>query len=72
MNNNCETRIERDFIGVREIPAAALYGINSLRAAENFALTGRKIAPEAIRAIGMIKKSAAQANRDLQIIAPEK
>jgi len=65
-------RIEKDFLGEREIEADVLYGINSLRAAENFVLTGRRIAPEAIRAIGMIKKAAARSNGELGLIESEK
>lgn len=65
-------RIEKDFIGEREIEAEALYGINSLRASENFILTGRRLASEAIRAIGMIKKAAARSNGDLSLIDAEK
>ncbi len=39
-------RIEKDLIGEREVPPEAYYGIHTLRAAENFKLTGRSIHPE--------------------------
>ncbi len=58
-------RIEKDFIGSLEIPADALYGINTQRAMENFPITGRKLAPSMIRAMAMIKKAAARSNSDL-------
>lgn len=56
-------RIERDSIGTREIPAGAYYGIGSLRGAENFQITGRKLHPEFVRALAEIKKAAALTNR---------
>ncbi len=65
-------RIEYDFIGQLELPVDAYYGINSARAAENFSLTGRKIPSEMIRAIAMIKKSAAMAHFDLNELKEEK
>ncbi|MDR2489500.1 MAG: aspartate ammonia-lyase [Desulfovibrio sp.] len=53
-------RVEKDFLGEREIPAEALYGIHSLRAAENFALGYRPAHPRLIRAMILVKKAAAQ------------
>lgn len=55
-------RIEEDFLGKKEIPEGAYYGIQSLRAVENFPITGYKIQSELIVAIAMVKKSAALAN----------
>ncbi len=58
------TRIEKDFLGERELPAQALYGINTLRAVENSPLTGRTIAsePAFVTAMTMVKQAAAEAN----------
>ncbi len=55
-------RIEKDFLGTMEIPKDVYYGIQSLRAIENFPITGLKVDPELIRAFAIVKKSAAQAN----------
>src|ERR1700741_65940 len=57
-------RIEHDFLGEREVPAEAYYGVQTLRGAENFPITGYRIHPALIRAMGIVKKSAALANRD--------
>src|SRR3954464_3952877 len=59
-----ETRIEHDFLGDREVPKDAYYGIQTLRGAENFPITGYRIHPSLIRAMGIVKKAAALANRD--------
>ena len=57
-------RIEKDFLGEREIPEEVYYGIQTLRATENFPITGYKIQPELIRALGIVKKAAALANME--------
>ena len=57
-------RMEHDFLGEREVPADAYYGVQTLRGAENFPITGYRIHPALIRAMGIVKKSAALANRD--------
>jgi aspartate ammonia-lyase len=58
------TRIEHDFLGDREVPADAYYGVQTLRGAENFPITGLPIHPALIRAMAIVKKAAALANRD--------
>jgi len=58
------TRIEHDFLGDREVPADAYYGVQTLRGAENFPITGLPIHPALIRAMAVVKKAAALANRD--------
>ncbi|OXS74247.1 aspartate ammonia-lyase [Domibacillus enclensis] len=57
-------RVEQDFLGVKQLPADAYYGIQTARASENFPITGNKIAPELIRAFAIVKKAAALANRE--------
>ena len=58
-------RQEYDLLGSKEIPAGAYYGIQTLRALENFPITGSKPGKELIEAIAMVKKAAALANREL-------
>ena len=65
-----KTRIEHDLIGEREVPAHAYWGIHTLRAVENFPITGTPIAsyPALIEALAAIKQAAALANRDLGLL----
>jgi aspartate ammonia-lyase len=67
------TRIERDFLGDREISDDCYYGIQTVRAEENFHITGVPIStqPSFIRAFGMVKKAAALANRDCGVLLPD-
>lgn len=57
-----QMRQEHDSIGFKDIPADAYYGIQTLRAAENFAITGLNMHPEIINSIVQIKKAAAITN----------
>lgn len=57
-------REERDSIGIKLVPDEAYYGIQSLRGAENFKITGRGMHPQLIRAIVELKKAAAITNCD--------
>jgi aspartate ammonia-lyase len=63
-------RIEKDFLGEREIPDAVYYGVQTLRGIENFKITGLPISlePFFIQAFGYVKKAAAMANRDLGVL----
>ena len=56
-------RIEYDLIGSLEIPVSAYYGIQSLRAKNNFNISGRKMNPQFIISLAEIKKAAALTNR---------
>jgi len=58
-------RIEKDSLGERQLPDDAYYGINTLRAFENFSVSGQKVHPELIKALTVIKEAAARANADL-------
>ena len=64
------SRIEHDFLGERPIPADAYYGIQTLRALENFHITGipLKAEPLFVQALAFVKKGAALANRDLGVL----
>lgn len=59
-------RIEKDFLGEKEVPVDAYYGVQTIRAVENFPLTGYRIHEELIIALAMVKKAAALANMDVQ------
>ena len=58
-------RIERDSMGELKVPADALYGAQTQRAVQNFPISGLTMPREFIRALGLIKSAAAQANADL-------
>ncbi len=66
-------RIEKDFLGERQIPDNVYYGVQTLRGIENFMITGLPISlePFFIQAFGYVKKAAAMANRDLGVLAPD-
>lgn len=57
-------RIERDSIGEKKVPVSAYYGVQSLRAKENFKISGTRVHPEFINAIVLVKKAAALANKN--------
>jgi len=59
------TRTETDALGSRQVPSEALWGIHTLRALDNFPLTGRPLHPMLVRALGWVKLAAAQTNRRL-------
>jgi fumarate hydratase class II len=58
-------RIERDSMGELKVPADALWGAQTQRAVDNFPISGMPMPREFIRALGLIKSAAAQANMDL-------
>ena len=60
-----ETRTEKDYMGSMEVPASALYGASTQRAVLNFPISGHGFGREFIRALGLIKWSAAEANLEL-------
>ena len=59
------TRTERDLLGEREVPAAALWGIHTLRSVDNFPLSGRRVWPSLVHAYGLVKQACARTNREL-------
>ncbi len=61
-------RIERDSMGELEVPAKALWGAQTQRAVNNFPISGRPMPPAFIRALGLIKRACAEANRDLELL----
>src|SRR5881227_1542854 len=62
------TRLEKDSMGTKEIPADVYYGIQTLRAVENYPISGMKAHPTLIRAFGMVKRAAAEANKELGLV----
>ncbi len=56
------TRLERDSLGERQVPEDVYYGIQTLRATENFPVSGIMARPEFVKAFAMVKKAAALSN----------
>lgn len=65
---NPETRIETDLLGSLSLPADALYGIHTLRAMGNFAVSGRAVNMHLVSAIVLVKQAAAMANKRLGLL----
>lgn len=67
------TRLEHDFLGEREIEDTKYYGVQTLRALENFNITGLSISREPlfIKAFAHVKKAAALANFDCSVLSKE-
>ena len=67
------TRLEHDFLGEREIEDTKYYGVQTLRAVENFNITGLTISREPlfIKAFAHVKKAAALANYDCSVLSKE-
>jgi aspartate ammonia-lyase len=65
------TRLEHDALGEREVPETVYWGIHTLRATENFPVSGRTVHPSWIRALAEVKLAAARANTDLGRIPAE-
>jgi aspartate ammonia-lyase len=62
-----QTRLEHDLLGERQVPEEHYYGIQTLRAVENFAMTGIPIShyPRLVHSMALIKKAAALTNHEL-------
>ena len=67
-----EFRIEHDFLGDKEVPKEAYYGVQTMRAIENFPITGYTIDRALIIAMAIVKKAAAHANMDCGLLKKEK
>jgi aspartate ammonia-lyase len=65
-----QTRKEHDLLGYRDVPDEFLYGVQTLRASENFNISGVTLNfyPDIIRSLGIVKMSAAKANYDLGLL----
>src|SRR5260370_12686156 len=64
------TRREHDLLGDRDVPADAYYGVHTLRAVENFPISGTPISiyPDLVAALASIKLAAAESNRELGLL----
>lgn len=65
-------RVETDLIGTKEIDQDAYYGLQTLRAYENFNITGRRAHPEFIRSLAAVKKAAAITNCQIGELSEER
>ena len=66
------TRMEKDSMGEMSLPESALYGASTQRAVLNFPISGYRFSRAFIRAMGIIKWAAAQANHDLGLLDAER
>ena len=65
-------RVEKDSIGVKDIPEEVYYGVQTLRAAENFHITGLNMHPEIINSLAYIKKASAITSGEVGILEKKK
>ena len=63
-----DVRKEKDSLGFVEVPSKAYYGAQTARAVDNFPISGISGHAELVRALGMVKRAAAQANKDLGLV----
>nr|WP_106788188.1 aspartate ammonia-lyase [Massilistercora timonensis] len=68
MDKRTDYRTEKDSIGEKKVPEDVYYGVQSLRAAENFHITGLNMHPEIINSLAYIKKAAAITNCEIGIL----
>ena len=72
MAENIEYRIEHDTMGEVRVPANALYRAQTQRAVDNFPISGQTLESAHIRALALVKKAAATANEELQVLDAER
>ena len=68
-----KTRTEHDLLGDREVPYEYYYGVQTLRALENFNISGITLSffPDLVKSLAMVKMAAAKANRELSLLSDE-
>src|SRR5438132_6264913 len=66
------TRIEKDSMGPMTVPASALWGASTQRAVENFPISGYRFTRPFIKAMGLIKLAAAEANAKFGAVPKDK
>ncbi|MGO4238476.1 lyase family protein, partial [Pseudarthrobacter sp. YAF2] len=68
------TRSEHDLLGDREVPATAYWGVHTLRAVENFPITGQQLSSNMhlVRGLAAVKLAAARTNRELGLLDAER
>ena len=67
-SSNSNIRIERDSMGEMEVPADALYGASTMRAVLNFPISDLRFPRTFVRALGLVKQSAAKTNMALGVL----
>ncbi len=67
-NDRDEYRVEHDFLGEVRVPASALWGAQTQRALSNFEISGEPLPRAMVRALGLVKRAAAEANGTLGVI----
>lgn len=74
MSHSASFRVEKDLLGSLEIPSEAYYGIQTLRAINNFKLSGVPLShfPKFVNALAMVKWAAAAANHELGYLSADK
>lgn len=72
IKNDTEFRVEKDTMGDVKVPAGALWGAQTQRSIENFKIGGERFPREMIKALGLLKKSAAAANNKLGLLDAKK
>ena len=67
-----DTRSEKDSFGPIEVPAAHLWGAQTQRSLEHFAISSERMAPELVAALAQVKRAAAAVNRSLGLLPADK
>src|SRR5688572_19533359 len=70
MSGDASCRTETDSLGQVEVPRDALWGAQTQRAVHNFPVSGLRLPRRLIRALGLIKRAAAEVNRDQGLLEP--
>jgi fumarate hydratase class II len=66
--DDADFRVERDSVGEIRVPADAYWGAQTQRAVENFPISDARFGRRFVRALGVVKKAAARANRELGLV----
>ena len=67
-----DTRSEKDSFGPLDVPAAHLWGAQTQRSLEHFAISTERLAPELVAALAQVKRAAAAVNHSLGVLPREK